>query len=111
MTPTSWESPSMYRFVFAFAAWFALAASAAYADQHATDVLAQAKAAAGGAAWDGVHFIRTRARVDTSGLSGPSETLEDVRTGAAVTTYQLGPMKGANGFDGKTVWTQDNSGQ
>src|SRR6185369_18057771 len=101
----------MHRFVLAFAAWFALAASAAHADQHATDVLAQAKAAAGGTAWDNVHFIRTRAHVDTSGLSGPSDTLEDMRTGASVSTYQLGPMKGANGFDGKTAWTQDNSGQ
>jgi len=83
----------------------------AVAAPSAQEVLAQAKAAMGGAAWDNVHFIRTRAHVETSGLSGSSETLEDMRSGVSVTHYQIGPMKGANGFDGKTVWSQDNSGQ
>ena len=85
--------------------------SAAWAGPNPSELLAHSKAAAGGAAWDNVHFIRTRAHVETSGLVGPSETLEDARTGASVSKYELGPVKGANGYDGKTVWTQDNSGQ
>jgi hypothetical protein len=101
----------MSRFVFVAFSIFVLGSSLAWAEPRAGDVLAQSKAAMGGAAWDNVHFIRTHAQIQTSGLSGASDALEDVRSGASVTHYELGPMKGANGFDGKTVWSQDNSGQ
>lgn len=100
----------MPRFAAAAAVFF-IATSAAQAAPNSADILAQSKAAAGGAAWDNVHYIHTRAHGETSGLAGPIDTVEDVHTGAAVSHYQLGPMKGANGFDGKTAWTQDNSGQ
>jgi hypothetical protein len=101
----------MFRVLLAFAAGFALAASTAQADQRAAEVLAQAKTAAGGGAWDTVRFVRTRARIETSGLAGPIEILEDTRTGSYLNKYDLGAVRGAEGFDGKTSWTQDQSGQ
>ncbi len=65
----------------------------------------------GGSAWDNVHFVRTHAQAQNSGLSGPSEMLEDAATGSFVNTYTLGSFHGADGFDGKTIWNQDPSGE
>jgi hypothetical protein len=74
-------------------------------------VLAQAKEAAGGQAWDGVRTLHIRARIATSGLAGPAESWDDVLTGRFLDTYTLGPVSGAEGYDGKTAWSQDASGQ
>lgn len=76
-----------------------------------TAILTRAKEAAGGEAWDAVLALHTRVRISTSGLSGPGESWEDVRTGRFLDTYTLGPYKGAEGFDGKIAWEQDPSGQ
>lgn len=80
-------------------------------DPRVADILARSKAAAGGTAWDNVRFIRTKTQIETSGLKGPGESLEDARTGAFVDTYKLGAFSGASGYDGKTAWEQDSSGQ
>jgi hypothetical protein len=84
---------------------------AAQAAPAPADVLSQSKAAMGGGAWDNVRVIHTRAHIETSGLNGPIDSIEDMRTGFSVSRYQLGAFKGANGYDGTTIWTQDNSGQ
>jgi hypothetical protein len=93
------------------AAFLAISLTPAMADPRADDVLARSKAAAGGAAWDGVRFVRTTMHIETSGLKGPGESFEDARTGAFVDKFELGAFTGANGFDGTTVWEQDASGQ
>ncbi len=84
---------------------------AAAPDPRTADVLNRAKIAAGGAAWDDALFVRTKMRIETSGLKGTGESFEDARTGAFVDTFDLGAFKGASGFDGTTVWQQDASGQ
>lgn len=75
------------------------------------DVLQRSKAAAGGNAWDAVESVRTKFKVESSGLKGEGESFEDARSGAYADRFQLGTFKGANGFDGTTVWDQDTSGQ
>ena len=80
-------------------------------DARALAVLSASKQAAGGAAWDSVHFLRARMHLATSGLSGTRQTLEDVQAGRFVTSYDLGAIKGANGYDGTSIWQQDASGQ
>jgi len=80
-------------------------------DPRAADILARNKAATGGIAWDSVAFVRTKTRMETSGLKGTAESFEDARTGAYADSYDLGAFKGASGFDGKTVWEQDASGE
>jgi hypothetical protein len=87
----------------------AVAVSAAHAADPAS-ILARAKEAAGGKGWDAVHTLHTVAKVSTGGLSGPAEAWDDLRTGHFVDTYSLGPVQGAEGFDGK-AWSQDTSGQ
>ena len=75
------------------------------------DILARAKEAAGGKAWDAVHTLHTRARIATSGLAGPADAWDDLRNGRFADSFDLGPVTGAGGFDGKATWTQDASGQ
>ncbi len=75
------------------------------------DALARFKEATGGARWDAVATAHTVSSVEASGLRGRAESWDDVRRGRYVTRYTLGPMKGAEGFDGSTPWTQDTSGQ
>jgi hypothetical protein len=77
----------------------------------AAEVLARAKAASGGAAWDAIFSRHTRGKLHAGGLDGTGEAIEDVRTGRYVERYTLGPASGAEGFDGKMAWSQDASGQ
>lgn len=73
-------------------------------------VLAQTKAAAGGAAVDRLKSIRITYRLRQSGLDGTGTTLTDVVGGRVVTRFQLGPITGAEGFDGSRAWMQDQAG-
>jgi hypothetical protein len=90
---------------------FAIACLSSAQAQSAPEILAKAKQAMGGAAWDSIRSIHTKASLKTSGLTGEGESWEDVLTGHYVDRYQLGPASGAEGFDGTTVWSQDSSGQ
>ncbi|MEW6365718.1 MAG: aspartyl protease family protein [Acidobacteriota bacterium] len=81
---------------------------------HAADpqgTLARAKAATGGHAWDGVRTIHTKVKVSTGGLTGVAESWDDLLSGRFADTYELGPVVGAEGFDGKVSWSQDTSKQ
>jgi len=73
-------------------------------------VLEQSKAAAGGSAVDELKAIRITYVLRRSGLEGRSTTLTDVTSGRTVTRFRLGPMTGAEGFDGKRAWFQDAAG-
>lgn len=90
---------------------FLIVPAAAAPDPRVADILARSKAAMGGDAWDDVRFVRTKSRLETSGLKGTAESFEDARTGVYVDSYDLGAFKGASGFDGKAVWEQDASGE
>lgn len=77
----------------------------------AAAILARAKEASGGAAWDRLESGRMRAVLETSGLTGTVESWEDMTSGRGLSRYTLGPYSGADGFDGKIHWSQDPSGQ
>jgi hypothetical protein len=87
------------------------AASEAPGAGAAAGVLARAKQASGGEAWDAIATRRVHARLHVGGLDGSADSIEDVRSGRHVLHYSLGPIRGGEGFDGKTAWTQDASGQ
>lgn len=74
-------------------------------------ILARAKAASGGEAWNRVHTIRMAGTGEYGGLSGPVSELDDLETGRAASHHELGGMKGAQGFDGKIGWSQDAGGE
>jgi hypothetical protein len=86
-------------------------ANQAATDERAERVLREAASASGEAHWAGVQFVRVKAKIATSGLHGTVETLFDARTGRYRESQQLGPIEGADGFDGTIVWQQDDAGQ
>ncbi|MGC2321558.1 MAG: aspartyl protease family protein [Terriglobales bacterium] len=85
--------------------------AAAATPQCAQEILAKSKQAQGGAAWDAVRTTYSKGKITTSGLTGQGESWEDNLTGRYLEKYQLGPTTGADGFDGKQVWSQDSAGE
>jgi len=77
----------------------------------AEDLLARFKTASGGARWDAVTRLESRGTLETAGLSGPLAMTEDLIGGRNVARYELGPLKGASGYDGTLGWEQDGSGE
>jgi hypothetical protein len=74
-------------------------------------LLARFHDAAGGAAWDAVRALHTTGTATTGGLDGTFETWEDLARGLGSSRFQLGPLSGAEGFDGDAPWSQDPSGE
>lgn len=100
---------SLAGFVLAVALAAAGSQGAAAADLPAA--LARWKEAMGGSAWDGVRSSHSRIRIETGGLKGTDEGFDDLLTGRHYENLKLGPFTGAEGWDGQSGWTQDNSGQ
>jgi len=73
--------------------------------------LAAWKRASGGGAWDAVRTLHVVSTLDEGGLQGTKEEWNDLATGRYSIRYELGPLSGADGFDGREVWTADESGR
>ena len=86
---------------------FATAAGA----EDATSLFARYKSASGGGAWDGVKTMHATGTLRTGGLNGEMSTEQDVISGRTVNRYKLGPIEGANGYDGAHAWSQDPGGE
>lgn len=102
--------PRSIRRTFIAAALLAVAAVPATASD-VDEILARNKEAVGGDAWDAVAGLHVKAAVAVGGLDGEIEAWEDARTCRLSSSYELGPIHGAEGFDGEAVWSQDDSGQ
>jgi hypothetical protein len=89
-------------------AWLGQAARAD--DPTPDELLTQARVAQGGAAWDALGALRLTGKLENGGLTGTYESLTDARTGRFRDRFELGPMRGANGWDGTAAWSQDSSG-
>jgi hypothetical protein len=74
-------------------------------------LLAEAKQATGGAAWDKLKSLSEHGTIAGTGLEGPYESVVDLRHVLDVQRYVLGPTTGAQGWDGKAAWSADSSGQ
>jgi hypothetical protein len=74
-------------------------------------ILAAAKAASGGSAWDALRTQHSTVTINTAGVRGTAERWADIYTGRSLIKYSIGPVSGAAGYDGKTAWSQDGSGQ
>jgi hypothetical protein len=88
-----------------------IAAHTGLSSESAKEILAKAKQASGGAAWDSIRSIYTKTKITAAGLNGTAESWEDILTGRTFSRIELGPMTGARGFDGKVLWSQDSSKQ
>ncbi|MGN6517825.1 MAG: aspartyl protease family protein [Dokdonella sp.] len=85
-------------------------AQAARADE-AGDLLARWKAASGGARWDAVRSVRTDGMLAAGGLSGAFDATQDLVQGRSNAHYKLGPIEGADGYDGTVAWSRDPGGE
>lgn len=91
----------------AVAALYALPATAA---PTATEILAANKAATGGSALENKATVKTSYDYSGQGMTGKTHSLSDIATGHFADDFTIGPMSGANGFDGKDGWAKDPSG-
>jgi hypothetical protein len=113
MTPFPFRSLSGL----ALSACLALSTAVATAQNVATPrpdplaILAAAKAASGGSAWDALRTQHSTVTINTAGVKGTAERWADIYTGRSLIKYNIGPVSGAAGYDGKTAWSQDGSGQ
>src|SRR5205085_2193955 len=73
-------------------------------------LLAQARAAAGGNAWEGVPGLQAQGRVDASALQGRWERRDDLQRGRYRLRTDMGVFRTAEGDDGRGRWRQDPSG-
>ncbi len=88
----------------------ALASTAAFAAPSADDILAANKAATGGAAFDAKAVLKTEYAYSGQGMTGKVGSTADLKTPRFVDTMAVGPMTGAQGFDGSHGWAKDQSG-
>ena len=62
-------------------------------------ILAAAKAASGGAAWDSLTSLHTLVALRAGGYTGGAERWSEIVTGRSYLRFELGPMSGALGFE------------
>lgn len=74
-------------------------------------VLARARAAAGGAACDGIRTLHMTGTIHAGGLSGPSVRRVDRINLRALREFTLGPAAYATGFDGVNAWRRGPNGE
>jgi hypothetical protein len=87
-----------------------MGANLALAAPTTAEILSANKAATGGAAWNGKATLKAVYAYDGQGLKGKVESLSDLKTPRFVDSFHIGPIHGANGFDGKQAWEKDPSG-
>lgn len=101
-------------------AWFAamglacgvaVGQTGAKGDPDPTAILAAAKAASGGTAWNALTVQHTLVALMAGGLSGEAERWSEIATGRSLLRYSLGPIAGTLGYDGTSTWSQDASGK
>ena len=74
-------------------------------------MLAAAKEASGGAAWDALRSQHSKVSIRAGDVTGAAERWSEILTGRSRIAYTIGPIAGAAGFDGRIAWSQDASGQ
>lgn len=94
----------------AFAA-FASPASVSAAPQGAVvRVLAQSRAALGGAALQRVKVLELHSKGSFGGLTGTGVSWQEIGSARYAESYDLPPLAGGDGYDGSAVWSRDGSG-
>ena len=118
MTPTFARrlaaAPALLAAVLALACVVTLRAVPATAQGARPDpavILAEVKAATGGKAWDALASQHSRVAMKLGDATGSAERWASLATGRSLLRYEIGPLRGAQGFDGFVAWSQDASGQ
>ncbi|WP_250634340.1 aspartyl protease family protein [Pinirhizobacter soli] len=94
----------------ALAVAFSLSPFAVLAADHAAQVLAANETATAGNQWQAKDGLELRYAYSGQGLTGQVTSIQDIKRGRFVDRSDIGPTKGATGFDGKTAWEVESSG-
>ena len=73
-------------------------------------LLAHAREAAGGKAWDKINALSYQGSDNSSGMAGQSSYVDDVKTGRAVADSDFQVVRYKEVWDGAQHWRQDQSG-
>ena len=87
-----------------------IGATPALAAPSVAEILDANHAAMGGDAWNGKTTVKVEYAYAGQGMTGKTDTLADLTRPRFVQTYEIGPVSGANGFDGEQAWEKDPSG-
>ena len=94
-----------------FVAVFAtLTAPAAAAEPTAAQIVHASGVALNTAALARFGNVTESGPADVTGVTGTSQTWQDLRNGAFATSVVAGPLSGDNGYDGSSVWNRDPFG-
>ena len=74
-------------------------------------LLAQSKAAMGGAAWDGIRSLDMKGTATMGGLTISTSSLQDLSSGQWARSVEGGPIRQREGFDGKVAWETGNNNE
>ena len=85
--------------------------AAAATTEDAGSVLARAKAVSGGDRWNTARSWRGDGTLTAGGLGGEYHATVELATGRSADSYKLGPVDGADGYDGKQAWGKDPGGE
>jgi hypothetical protein len=77
----------------------------------AVGIFTRAKTASGGAHWDAVKSWHADGIASTGGMNGAFHITVDARSGRSVDSYRIGPVEGADGYDGTHSWQRDPGGE
>ncbi len=88
-----------------------LIAAPAFADDRVDVLLAEAKAATGGQAWDRITSWHEQGVLQTNGLDGTYEAWADLPGARRAIAITLGALSEKEGWTGKQAWSTDSSGQ
>jgi hypothetical protein len=69
------------------------------------------KSVSGGDRWDSVTSLHSSGSLSAGGLEGRLEAVVDLTDGRSASHYALGPVDGAEGFDGTKAWSRDPGGE
>lgn len=101
------RQPKLLPVVLVFLSAVAMAGPSVYS---ARTVLAEAKAASGGAAWNRIHFLKVYMKVQAGGMTGGLREEVNLKTGAYVAHFKLEPGTASVGFSGQSAWTKGMNG-
>ncbi len=73
-------------------------------------VLANAKSASGGPAWDALRNQHSTLSISAGPLTGHAERWSEFATGHSAMVFTMGPVSGAAGYDAQGPWVQDAAG-
>lgn len=91
-------------------AFVLLLATKAHAED-ASRVFAHFKAASGDTHWDGVHSLQSTGALSAGGLKGKFHEVQDLVTGRSSSSYKIGAVDGAQGYDGTHAWEREPGGE